>query len=32
MEDLFIIGRLLWASDYPHWDTSWPHSVWTAGA
>lgn len=19
--------RLLWASDYPHWDTSWPHSV-----
>ena len=20
-------GRLLWASDYPHWDTSWPHSV-----
>ncbi len=20
-------GHFLWASDYPHWDTSWPHSV-----
>ncbi len=25
--DHFGAGQLLWASDYPHWDTSWPHSV-----
>jgi predicted TIM-barrel fold metal-dependent hydrolase len=25
--DRIGVGRLLWASDYPHWDTSWPHSV-----
>lgn len=25
--DRIGVDRLLWASDYPHWDTSWPHSV-----
>lgn len=25
--DTFGADKLLWASDYPHWDSSWPHGT-----